>query len=127
MFSNCSLQALGRDLQWFYTIGVSPFEWDGKYQRIRVATSKLHLATVAAYMCLYVPYSMNITWSMVDRSFNDQFKGKEDLALNFVFCCFCGTTALAVVSTWNHRNQIAGYADNFLRLDKIFSGSSDNS
>ena len=124
MLSQHAINGCGRALQWFYTIGVSPLRWDRKDQRQRIhfTQSTLRLVVLALNMCLYGLYGLNNTWSLLERSVNDSFFGKSDLAFNFLwFCCFT-TTPFSAWSTLRNRNEIAAYINQFIRLHKGFSG-----
>ena len=123
MFTMRAINSLGRALRWFYAIRVSPLKWDNQSQCLNVANSKLHLIAVVTGICLYLLYTVNTTYSMLERSVQGSFLGKSDLAFNLSWCFFFGTTAAAVCSTWSKRKEISGYASNFLRLDRQFAGT----
>ena len=125
MFSQRAVKGLGRALQWFYAARVSPLKWDSNFELASVVDSKLNLLAVAAIMCIYILYALNTVWSMVDRSVQNSFKGKDDLAFNLTWSWFFGTMAFAVCSTWWRRWDVADYINDFLRLDKRFVGKRD--
>lgn len=122
MLSKRALTGLGRALRWFHVIRVSPLKWDTKNECVIATDAKFHLLSVATVMCLYVMYTVNTIWSMVERSVNDSFKGKDDLAFNLSWCWFFGTTAFAVCTMWMKMAEVSCFTNNFLLLDKRFSG-----
>ena len=119
MLSRRSINGCGRALQWFYAIRISPLQWDKKYQCIRVSQSGFHLLAAALNVCLF-GYGLNTTSSLVERSVKDSFFGKDDLALNCIWCCCFNTTAFATMTTFNNRNEISRYMNQFIGLHQRF-------